>query len=293
MRKISTIGLDLAKNLFQVHGVDAQGQVVVKKQLRRGQMLDFFGKLAPCLVGMEACATAHHWARQLGQLGHHVRPMPPSYVKAYVKRGKNDAADAEAICEAVTRPSMRFVPIKSAEQQGALMLHRTRDLLIRQRTQLINAMRAHLAELGLVAQTGREGLQQLMRTVAEAGNERLPTDALFACQAILAQLQAVQMQITGLDKRIHQAHRANPASKRLEAIPGFGVIVSTAVVASRRDASSRPGSDWSRDRTRRAARSGSARSPSRAIATCDACSSSVLSLSSGAPAHGQKSIPGL
>jgi transposase len=161
--------------------------------------------------------------------------MPPSYVKAYVKRGKNDAADAEAICEAVTRPSMRFVAIKSAEQQSALMLHRTRDLLIRQRTQLINAMRAHLAELGLVAQKGREGLQELVRTVTEAGDDRLPSDAGFACQAVVAQLQAVQMQIAGLDKRIHQAHRANPASKRLEAIPGFGVIVSSAIVATMTD----------------------------------------------------------
>jgi transposase len=161
--------------------------------------------------------------------------MPPSYVKAYVKRGKNDAADAAAICEAVRRPSMRFVPLKSAEQQAALMLHRTRDLLIRQRTQLINAMRAHLAELGLIAQKGREGVQQLMRTAADAGDERLPSDARFACQAIVAQLQAVQMQIAGLDKRIHHGHRVNPASKRLEAIPGFGVIVSTAVVATMTD----------------------------------------------------------
>jgi transposase len=233
--QISTIGIDIAKNVFQVHGVDAAGQPVLKKQLRRGQILEFFGKLPPCLIGMEACATSHHWARELRKLGHDVRLMPPSYVKAYVKRGKNDAADAEAICEAVTRPSMRFVPIKSAEQQGALMLHRTRDLLIRQRTQLINAMRAHLAELGLVAQTGREGVQQLMRTVAEADNERLPSDARVACQAIIAQLQAVQMQIAGLEKRIHQAHRANPASKRLDAIPGFGVIVSTAVVATMTD----------------------------------------------------------
>lgn len=233
--QISTIGIDIAKNVFQVHGVDAAGKPVLKKQLRRGQMLEFFGKLAPCLIGMEACATSHHWARELRKLGHDVRLMPPSYVKAYVKRGKNDAADAEAICEAVTRPSMRFVPIKSAEQQGALMLHRTRDLLIRQRTQLINAMRAHLAELGLVTQKGHEGVQQLMRTVAEADDERLPSDARVACQAIIAQLQAVQMQIAGLEKRIHQAHRANPASKRLDAIPGFGVIVSTAVVATMTD----------------------------------------------------------
>ena len=193
--------------------------------------VEFFGKLPPCLVGMEACATSHQWARELKKLGHDVRLMPPSYVK----RGKNDAADAAAICEAVRRPSMRYVPIKSTEQQSALMLHRTRDLLIRQRTQLINAIRAHLAELGLVAQKGREGLQELMRTAADADDEALPSDARFACQAIVAQLQAVQMQIAGLDKRMYQAHRANPASKRLETIPGFGVIVSTAVVATMTD----------------------------------------------------------
>jgi transposase len=176
--QISTIGIDLAKNVFQVHGVDGAGNPVLKKQLRRGQMLEFFGKLPLCLIGLNACATSHHWARELRKLGHDVRLMPPSYVKAYVKRGKNDAADAEAICEAVTRPSMRFVPIKRAEQQGALMLHRTRDLLIRQRTQLINAMRAHLAELGLVAQKGREGMQQLMRMW------RTPT--MRRCLAMLA-----------------------------------------------------------------------------------------------------------
>jgi transposase len=142
MQIIGTIGIDIAKNVFQVHGVDAAEKVVLKKQLRRGQVLEFLGKLPPCLVGMEACATSHHWARELKMLGHDVRLMPPSYVKAYVKRNKNDAADAAAICEAVGRPSMRFVPIKSAEQQAALMLHRRRDLLIRQRTQLINALRS-------------------------------------------------------------------------------------------------------------------------------------------------------
>jgi hypothetical protein len=154
--QVSTIGVDLAKNVFQVHGVDSAGKVVITRQLRRKQVIDFFSKIPPCLVGMEACGTAHHWAREVSKLGHTVRLMPPSYVKGYVKRSKNDAADAAAICEAVTRPSMRFVPIKSADQQALLMLHRTRDLLIRQRTQLINALRAHLAEFGLVAATGRE-----------------------------------------------------------------------------------------------------------------------------------------
>ena len=149
--QITTIGLDIAKNVFQVHGIDAAEKVIVRKQLRRGQVMAFFEALAPCLVGMEACATSHHWARELTKLGHEVRLMPAKDVKAYVKRNKNDAADAEAICEAVRRPTMRFVRIKSAEQQGQLMLHRARDLLMRQRTQLINALRAHLAELARCA----------------------------------------------------------------------------------------------------------------------------------------------
>src|SRR5664280_7044 len=232
MGEVSTIGVDIAKSVFQIHGVDADGTVVIRKRVGRAKVLEFFAKLPRCLVGMEACATAHQWARELKKLGHDTRLMPPTYVKAYVKRGKNDAADAAAICEGVTRPSMRFVPIKSVEQQSALMLHRTRDLLIRQRTQLINALRAHLAELGLVAAKGHEGLHQLVTAVAESSDERLPSNARFACQAIVAQLSAVQTQINGIDTRITQAHRANADSKRLDAIPGFGVILSTAVVAT-------------------------------------------------------------
>ena len=148
MKEVITIGLDLAKNVFQVHGVDASGKTVVRRQLRRGQVLGFFGKLPPCLVGLEACASAHYWAREIAALGHEVRMMPARYVKPYVKRNKNDAADAEAICEAVTRPSMRFVAIKTPEQQAVLMVHRTRQLLVRQRTMLVKALRAHLAEFG-------------------------------------------------------------------------------------------------------------------------------------------------
>ena len=233
--EISTIGVDIAKSVFQVHGVDANGAVMIRGRIGRAKVREFFADLPPCLVGMEACTTAHHWARELKKLGHDARLMPPTYVKAYVKRGKNGAADAAAICEAVTRPSMRFVPIKSIEQQSALMLHRTRDLLIRQRTQLINALRAHLAELGLVAAKGREGLQRLVTTVTESSDERLPSNARFACQGIVAQLYALKSQINGLDKRIIQAHRANADSKRLDAIPGFGVILSTAVVATMTD----------------------------------------------------------
>src|SRR5215472_14565181 len=185
MGEVSTIGLDIAKNLFQIHGVDADGTVVIRKRIGRARILEFFADLPPCRVGMEACATAHQWARELRKLGHDTRLMAPTYVKAYVKRGKNDAADAAAICEAVTRPSMRFVPVKSVEQQSALMLHRTRDLLIRQRTQLINALRAHLAELGLVAAKGREGLQQLVSAATQSSEERLPGHARFSCQTIV------------------------------------------------------------------------------------------------------------
>jgi len=235
MGEVSTIGVDIAKSVFQVHGVDTDGTVVIRKRVSRAKVLEYFADLPPCLVGMEACATAHQWARELKKLGHEARLMPPTYVKAYVKRGKNDAADAAAICEAVTRPSMRFVPIKSVEQQSGLMLHRTRDLLIRQRTQLINALRAHLAELGLVTAKGHEGLHQLVTVVAERVDERLPGNARFACQAIVAQLHAAKIQINGLDQRIIQVHRANADSKRLDAIPGFGVILSTAVVATMTD----------------------------------------------------------
>src|SRR5213592_798707 len=173
--QITTVGLDIAKNVFQVHGIDAAEKVVVRKQLRRGQVLAFFKALSPCLVGMEACATAHYWARELTKLGHRVRLMPAKDVKAYVKRNKNDAADAEAICEAVRRPTMRFVQIKSTEQQGRLMLHRTRDLLMRQRTQVINALRAHLAELGIDAQ-GRDGIKELLKIIASEQDARLPVD---------------------------------------------------------------------------------------------------------------------
>src|SRR4051812_35514860 len=159
MEEVSTIGLDLAKSVFQVHGIDAAGRVVVRRQLRRGEVLVFFARLRPCLVGMEACATAHHWGRELIKLGHTVKLMPPAYVKPYVKRGKTDAADAEAIAEAVTRPTMRFVAVKSMDQQAVLMLHKVRDLLVRQRTILINALRGHLAEFGVVTARGPAGVQ--------------------------------------------------------------------------------------------------------------------------------------
>jgi transposase len=190
--QITTIGLDIAKNVFQVHGIDASEKIVVRKQLRRGQVLAFFKALPPCLVGMEACATAHYWARELTKLGHQVRLMPAKDVKAYVKRNKNDAADAEAICEAVRRPTMRFVQVKSAEQQGQLMLHRTRDLLMRQRTKVINALRAHLAELGITAAQGREGIKELLKIIAREEDVRLPVDAHTSLVVLAAELQAMQ-----------------------------------------------------------------------------------------------------
>jgi transposase len=230
--QITTIGLDIAKNMFQVHGIDGAEKIVVRKQLRRGQMMKFFEPLPPCLVGLEACASAHYWARELTKLGHRVRLMPAKDVKAYVKRNKNDAADAEAICEAVRRPTMRFVEVKSAEQQGRLMQHRTRDLLMRQRTQVINALRAHMAELGIVAAQGREGLKTLLATIADERNERLPVDARASLIVLAAQLQALQTMIGSIEKRIITQHRASEESKRVAGIPGIGFLGASAITAT-------------------------------------------------------------
>lgn len=236
--QVSTIGIDLAKNVFQVHGVDAAGKVVITRQLRRKQVLEFFARLAPCLVGMEACGTAHYWAREVRKLGHDVKLIPPSYVKAYVRRQKNDAADAAAICEAVSRPSMRFVPVKTPEQQAALAVHRARALLIGQRTQLTNALRSHLAEHGLVADKGRDGLASLIAMVKEESTlHALPIGMLHVLQALVAQLAAVHTQIGELDRAIHAQHRANPTSRRLETVPGIGVIGATGLVATVTDPS--------------------------------------------------------
>src|SRR6202166_1230286 len=230
--QITTIGLDIAKNVFQVHGIDAAEKVVVRKQLRRGQMLAFFKALPRCLVGMEACATFHYWARELTKLGHQVRLMPAKDVKAYVKRNKNDAADAEAICEAVRRPTMRFVQIKSVEQQGQLMLHRARDLLMRQRTQLINALRAHMAELGIVAAQGREGVKELLKIIATEQDARLPVDAHTSLVVLAAGLHALQTMIRSIERRIIAQHRSDEASKRLRSIPGIGIVGATAIAAT-------------------------------------------------------------
>src|SRR4051795_4268724 len=233
--QITTIGLDIAKHVFQVHGIDVAEKVVLRKQLRRGQVLKFFASLPSCLIGMEACATAHYWARELTKLGHEVRLMPAKDVKAYVKRNKNDAADAEAICEAVRRPTMRFVRIKSAEQQGQLMQHRTRDVLIRQRTQIINALRAHLAELGLVAAQGDKGVKELLAIVADKEDTRLPIDARASVIVLAAQLEALESVIGAIEKRIKMQHRSSEASQRVETIPGIGVLGATAIVATAAD----------------------------------------------------------
>src|ERR1700738_1012311 len=212
MQTITTIGLDIAKSVFQIHGVDASGQVVIRRQLKRRHVLAFFQKLSPCLVGIEACATSHHWSRELKALGHTVRLMPPAYVKPYVKRQKNDAADAEAICEAVTRANMRFVATKTPEQQSCLMLHRTRHLFIRQQTAVINAIRAHLAEFGIVAPVGRRGVEQLLEVIADASDARVP-EVARSCIAVLGvQLRQLKAQILELDRRILAWHRSNEMS---------------------------------------------------------------------------------
>jgi transposase len=243
--QITTIGLDIAKNVFQVHGIDAAEKVVVRKQLRRGQVMKFFEAVPPCLVGMEACATAHYWARELTKLGHRVRLMPAKDVKAYVKRNKNDAADAEAICEAVRRPTMRFVEVKSAEQQGRLMQHRARDLLMRQRTQAINALRAHMAELGIVAAQGREGLKALLAIIVDQKDERLPDDARASLTVLATQLQALQTMIGSIEKRITAQHRASEESKRVATIPGIGTLGASAITTTITDPSAfRSGRDF-------------------------------------------------
>src|SRR5262247_4211215 len=199
MQAITTVGLDIAKSVFQVHGVDGEGNVVFRRQLKRGHVLSFFQKLPPCLVGIEACATSHYWSRELQALGHKVRLMPPAYVKPYVKRPKNDAADAEAICEAVVRPNMRFVETKTAEQQSCLMLHRTRHLFVRQQNAVINSIRAHLAELGIVAPVGRNGVEELLDVAADPGDDRVPEAARDCVTALGAQLRMLKAQILEFD----------------------------------------------------------------------------------------------
>jgi len=231
MGEISTIGLDIAKSVFQVHGVDVDGAVVIRKRVSRAKVLEFFAALPPCLVGIEACPSAHHWSRKLQVLGHTAKLMPPSYVKAYLKRSKNDANDAAAICEAVTRPSMRFVPIKSEQQQSGLMLHRSRRLLVRQRTMLSNAIRGHMAELGLISAKGRNGTAELLEVIANADDDRISAIARLSLDALARQYANTTAEIRTIEKHIHAWHRSCEESRRLEEIPGIGPIVATALVA--------------------------------------------------------------
>lgn len=232
MDSITTIGLDIAKNVFQLHGVDESGGVILRRSLRRGQMLAFFGNLPPCLIGMEACATAHHWGRTLLALGHDVRLIPPAYVKPYLRRQKNDAADAAAICEAVTRPSMRFVPVKSAEQQATLMLHSARELLVSQRTALINALRGHFAEFGIVVAQGARNARLLVAIIHDESDMDLSASARLALLPLATALIDVEAQIAKLSKAILVAHRCNDVSVRLATIPGIGPIVASSLAAS-------------------------------------------------------------
>jgi transposase len=246
MQTITTIGLDIAKSVFQVHGVDAGGKVLFRRQLKRRYVLAFFQKLPSCLVGIEACASSHHWSRELQALGHTVRLMPPAYVKPYVKRHKNDAADAEAICEAVTRANMRFVATKTPEQQSCLMLHRTRHLFIRQQTAVINAIRAHLAEFGIVAPVGRNGVEELLGIVADPSDKRVPEVARACLAALGTQLRVLKAQILEFDRMIIAWHRSNETSKRLDELPGVGPALATALVASVADPKAfRSGRDFS------------------------------------------------
>ncbi|WP_420419870.1 IS110 family transposase [Pacificispira sp.] len=232
MQQGITIGLDIAKHVFQVHGVDDAGTVVVRRKLRRTEVATFFAGLPTCLVGMEACANSHHWARTLMELGHEVRLMPPFYVKPYVKRQKNDAADAEAICEAVTRPSMRFVAVKSEEQQSVLMLHRSRELLIRQRTMLINALRAHLSEFVLIARQGWSGVEMLLAYVEDDEVDIVPATARSALLPLVDHLRDLQGRIKQLDAEILGWHQGNEESQRLATVPGIGPITASAIAAT-------------------------------------------------------------
>jgi len=232
MQRVTTIGLDIAKSVFQVHAVDAAGEVIIRRQLKRRYVRAFFEKLPPCLIGIEACASSHHWSRELQALGHSVRLMPPAYVKPYVKRQKNDATDAEAICEAVTRANMRFVETKTADQQSGLILHRTRHLCMRQQTSVINAIRAHLAEFGVVAPVGRNGVEELLRVVADPDDKRVPEVARVCLVALGAQLRRLKDQVLEFDRMIAAWHRSNKMSIRLDECPGVGPVLATALVAT-------------------------------------------------------------
>jgi len=229
MSEITIIGLDLAKTTFQVHGADAQGRAVLRKKLRRSQLLDFFGRLEPCVVAMEACGGAHYWGREIGKFGHEIRLIPPAYVKPFVKRQKNDAADAEAICEAAVRPSMRFVPVKSEDIQATAMVFRVRELLIRQRTQIINALRGHCTEFGIIAPNGAMNAKKLI-AVVEDEESVLPPPARQVLEEIIGALSALERRIGKLDAEIKARARSNEMARRLMTVPGIGPLIATALV---------------------------------------------------------------
>jgi len=230
--EITTVGLDLAKNVFQVHAINGAGEVVVRKKLRRAQVLRFFEQLDPCLVGIEACGTSHYWAREISKFGHKVRLMPPAYVKAYVKRGKTDASDAEAICEAVSRPTMRYVAIKSSEQQAALTIHRTRDLLVKQRTQLVNMIRGLLAEFGIEIRRGITHALSLAERVATGDMPGIPALAAKIIASLAGQILDLEARLRTIERELLAWHRANDVARRLATIPGVGTICATAFAAS-------------------------------------------------------------
>lgn len=239
LETVTTVGLDLAKNVFQVHAVDGQGNVVVNKAIGRAKLLAFFAALPKCLVGMEACASAHHWGREIAALGHEVKLMPPAYVKAYVRRSKNDSVDAAACCEAVGRPSMRFVPLRSAENQAELMRHRAREMLSSQRVALLNGLRGHLAEIGVVAPQGGRYAYEL-KTLAETGHDTngeivVPTSVREALAPLVRQIDAIDAEIAAIDRKLETQAKNDPTAKRLMTIPGVGPVTASAIVATVRD----------------------------------------------------------
>ena len=295
MSEITTIGLDLAKHVFQVHGVDAQGTTVLRKRLRRGQVLGFFSRIPRCVVGLEACATAHHWGRELARLGHEVRLMPAQYVKAYIKGNKHDAADAEAICEAVSRPTMRFVPVKTAEQQATALLHRGREQLVRQRTMLVNGLRAHLAEFGMVAAQGLRNVGELIAIIRDDGDTRLPDVARQVLQVLADQLEHTEAAIAALEKQLMAWHKTNavsrlqrltllsPSTRSVGGWRAFRALGRSSPrrlrrrwptpVCSARAENSPLGWAWCRGRIQLVGRLGWGASPSAATVICAGCSS--------------------